>query len=160
MNKLFFIITIIVIIAFSGCKKQDTITGPAPAPQGKFVVDSIGTTVAIKEDTVLNKLEAYLTFSVVYHYENYPGILSQINLLVKNSSGSFLTLDYLGPESVNALHRFTNFSARLPDSLQGQDSVLINRTLNGSFWTKNADSGYYSVGTFSWKDSLYVNVER
>jgi hypothetical protein len=158
MCKYIFIASIIVVTILSSCNKQDSITSPQNT-EAKFVVDSIGTTVSVKTDSISMKLQTYLTFAVVYHYVNYSGSLDYISLGIKNSYALSTFIDYISPESPNIIYRFkTTFQFK--DSLYNKDSVLILRNLSGTFVTKDTGNTYKYVNSFLWKDSVYVRVER
>jgi hypothetical protein len=80
-------------------------------------------------------------------------------LNVENVGGEGESWSSMGPESVNDTHRF-NYTIQLRDSLYNIDSVFIIRYLGGKFWRKYLNNSYTYVSGFSWKDSLYVKVER
>ncbi|HEY9165678.1 MAG TPA: hypothetical protein VIS48_05900 [Candidatus Kryptonia bacterium] len=158
MNKHLFILSIAGSIFITSCNKGDNIITPS-SKTGVFIVDSIGTNASVKRDSSTNNLRTFVTFSLVYHFENSPGALDNISLFMKNSYGVNVIIDYIGPESMNDSHRFAQqFS--FPDSLSGKDSVKVIRGLSGTFWIKNSTNGYDLSGNFSWKDSLYVPIER
>ena len=100
-----------------------------------------------------------MTLSLVYHNENYAGTLDDISISLANSYGVLATIDYLGPESVNDLHRFRDVYG-FPDSLSRQDSVKVLRGLSGAFWIRGSTNVPQFIGNYSWKDSLYVQSER
>ena len=158
MNKYLFLAAIFATLILSSCKNQDSITQPTSV-SGKFVVDSIGTTISVKTDTVSKNLHTFIVFRLVYHYENYSGNLDQIEILEKNSYGVITAMDYLGPDSIKVLHRF-NWTYNIPDSLKGLDSIMVIHGLSGSFWDKSGVYPFVYIGKFSWKDSLYVHIER
>jgi hypothetical protein len=158
MNKCLIIIVIVAVIILSSCRKEDSLTAPSTVT-GKFIVDSIGTLVVVKTDTITKNLQTFVIFSLVYHFENYPGMIENISVSMANSYGVMVFIDYAGPESVNDLHRYKD-SYEFPDALNGQDSVKIFRGLNGAFLTKDANNAYVLVNNFSWNDSLFVRIER
>jgi len=158
MNKCLIILAVVGVTILSSCHKDDSPIGPSTA-EGKFFVDSIGTTVLVKTDTISKQLSTFVTLSLVYHYETFLGTLDNITFSMANSYGMDESIDYLGAESANDQHRFKQ-SFQFPDSLIGQGSVKILRGLSGAFWTKDSANVFHFSGSFSWKDSLYVPVNR
>ncbi len=162
VNKYLYIIAIAAVAILSSCHKSDNLTGP-PSVMGKFIVDSVGTDLVVKTDTVSKNLETFIVFSLVYHYENYLGILEDISIDMANSYGVSTEIDYAikytGRENIPAPDRFNNIY-EFPDSLSGKDSVKIFRRLSGSFFTVDSSNVVRFIGQYSWNDSLYVRVER
>jgi len=154
-----FISSVFVVISLSSCIKINLdLTSPQPA-EGKFVVDSIGTTAVVKQDSVLKEMQTFLTLALVYHYENSQGSLDKISLSINDSIGVTTFIDYISPESINTIHRFkTTYGIR--DSFSGKDNIKITRGLSGSFIREGRGGDYGNSGDFSWKDSLYVHVDR
>jgi hypothetical protein len=158
MKQSIFILTLIASISLSSCHKQDNVTEPLVL-EGKFKVDSIGTTVAVKTDTISKKLRTFIAFSIVYHFENYLGILDGISISMANSYGVITTISRTGPQNINELYRYKEVYT-FPDSLNNQDSVKILRGLNGAFFEKGLDNDFNFLNTYSWKDSLFIHIER
>jgi hypothetical protein len=160
MSKYIFILIIVFIAFFSSCKKQNEITAPlSEVVSGKFLVDSIGTIVSVKLDTVSGKQHTYINFALVYHFENFPANLDQVSISIKNSYGVIISIDYIGAGRDTVLYRFKD-TYELRDSLSGKDSVMIIRGLSGEFFTKNSDNTFNYLNNFVWQDSVYVIVKR
>jgi hypothetical protein len=157
MNKYILILPIVAFTFYSPCHAQNNITSPSTV-DGKFVVDSIETTAIVKTDTITKSLKTYITSLLVYHFENYPGTLDKISITA-NLYGRTTFWSNIGPENINDPHRFKDIY-KILDSFIGQDSIKINRELSGKFWTNDSTNIANFLNRFSWKDSLYVRIER
>ncbi len=134
------------LIIFSSCKVGDNLSGPSLLP-GKFIVDSVGTAVLVKNNTLTNHLRTYITLSIIYHYKNYLGELNSISLYIKNSYGVNETVDYLGPDYA-IIKQSIKSDFQFPVSLAGQNNVRPLLSLNGTFWIKSSINDFHIAGNF------------
>lgn len=149
-----FLLVIFTILIIS-CNENDSVLIQGLG-KPKFIIDSL--TYNIKLEKAFNdSLWHFVETRMIYHFENYRGILNKVAFIINDSIGVGINIDYVYPDSVNKLLPFSQ-TIGLMKKLNDGDSIKVERSLFGAFFEVNGNN-YHLVDTFYLytKDILYYH---
>ena len=126
IKKIISILLLISIVLIIGCNEDDSVSNPVLG-KPKFIIDSLTYNITL-EKAFNDSLWNFIDTRMIYHFENYRGILNKVVFIVNDSLGLVINLDYVYPDSVN---KFIPFNQKLGvmKKLNDGDSIKVERSL-------------------------------
>jgi intein/homing endonuclease len=154
-KKVSLFLLILSAVLIIGCNENDSVSNPVLG-KGKFIVDSLTYNITL-EKAFNDSLWHFVDTRMIYHFENYRGILNKVVFIVNDSLVLVIYLDYAYPDSVN---KFIPFHQKIGvmKKLNDGDSIKVERSLFGAFFEVEGNN-YHLVDTFYLynKDILYYH---
>jgi hypothetical protein len=153
IKKVIPFLIILSVVLIVGCNEDDSISNPVLG-NCKFVIDSLSYNIKL-EKANNDSLWHFVETRMIYHFENYRGILNKVMFVINDSIGVGINIDYAYPDSVN---KFIPFHQKIGvmKKLNDGDSIKVERSLFGAFFEVEGNN-YHLVDTFYLykKDVLY-----
>jgi hypothetical protein len=147
---------LMVILFIIGCKKDSNPISTASTDPA-FVVDNMKISSIVKTDTTTGSPSTFISVGMVFHFSGRPGSLDGISV----STGDIVIdeiFEPVAPTSID-LQRSESYEFKFRNIFLGQDSIFIRYGFGGRFWERK-DTTIIDYGTFSIKDSVWIQLQR
>jgi len=154
-KKVIAFLSVLSAVLIIGCNENDSASNPVFGSP-KFIIDSSTYNITL-EKAFNDSFWNFVDTRMVYHFENYRGILNKVVFIVNDSLGLLINIDYAYPDTAN---KFITFNQKLGvmKKLNDGDSIKVERSLSGAFFEVEGNN-YNFVETFHLysKDILYYH---
>ena len=155
----YFFLPYLIIFFFFGCSDNSVNSDNEDLP-GLFVVDSFSTKIETHVHPENDSLSGSLSYNLRYHFENQPGTVQSLVIIIQDSIGSGINIDYAYPKPINETGYFSESLALSGFNLNSIDSIKFDIFVSGVFWDYNFETSKFNgfLGKFNWSESKWIQI--
>lgn len=160
------VLIISVLIALTASCTDDTpVAVPEPPREfGRFVIDSLGVELVVKEHLVCPDTCAVVCCTIEYHFEIRPGTIYTIgfNAQVPGVGAVMQCIDYVQSLPIDTLFSMRGELPFRNTTFEGYNYVTFEYLIAGEFWEVTGDSTLtnHNYGDFEKRGYVVVPVSR
>jgi hypothetical protein len=129
---------------------------------GLFIVDSFYTKIDIQQLTENDSLIFLFSYNLNYHFENQPGTIESIFIIIQDSIGRGGYFYNLIPIPVNEPGHFGESFELSGFNLGNIDSIKYDISVSGVFWDYNFKTSKFKgfLDEFNWSESKWILLPK
>ena len=166
MYKNLFLFSVLVLNV--ACSKNDSPLSPSKSfgsdenLEGLFVVDSFNIKLDTQKHEDNDSLFGSIAYKLNYHFENRPGTIQNLSVIIQDSIGILVCIDYAFPISINELHYLGDSIELIWFNLNIIDSLKFDIFISGVFWNYDyrTSTSYGSLGEFNWSEHKWFKIPK
>ena len=154
--------SLLLLLFFFACSRDKSPVGPMQEMKpGKLVIDYFHTEINVKRNPENDSLWSFFSYSIKYHFENQPGTVQALSIIMDNYLGMVLNLDYASPIPKNQIEKFES-SFWIKNDFFRMDSININFGMSGVFWNYDEKEKKFLgfINSFDWSKNVMVPILR
>lgn len=155
------IISFILIILSVGCT-DISVNNKNEYLQGLFVVDSFNSKLDTQRYSDKDTLSGTITYGLKYHFENQPGTIQNLSIIIHDSIGRLSCIDYAYPIPIEEPVSWSESIELKWFNLNDIDSIKFDIFISGAFWNYNYRTltSYGSLGEFNWSEHKCFKIPK